>query len=383
MDVYMKRIYDVLSAAVIAVMLLSSCEMMVEEPADTISLANDANRELYFSGEEGSRSIVLVASTIWSAESDQEWCKPTPSEGLSTELKLTISVDRNDMAEERVACVTLKAGTAVLSIKVTQGEKSTMSVSDADYVVKSEGGTLEVTVSHNVDYKVKIPKAAKWIKEVKSKGLSNSVHVFEVEPNEDLDNRSAVITFVSDGGQYEEEVEVLQLRKDALVVSDSKYNVDASAGTLTFTVTSSDPLDVKVVGASWLRMVDSKAVETELTFAYDANTAQSTRTATIILSSGSATDQIEVEQKACPENLVFFIRHDGQSFTVPVFSSSFTGNILWGDDSSDPFGSVTSHRYGQAGEHSVMFDLYGEPDELEFTLKDIVGITEINLEKLR
>lgn len=365
----------------VVIAFLVSCEM---EDKDTIALANDANRELYFSGEESSRSIVLVASTMWSAESDKKWCTVSPSEGLSTELKLTISVDRNDKDEERAALVTLRAGTAVLTVTVVQSEQSTLSVSEADYIVKAEGGVLKMTVSHNVDYKVKIPRSVGWIKETTSKSMSESEHIFEVEPNEDLDNRSVVITFVSEGGSSEEEVTVVQLRKDALVISDSRYVLEPYAGTLSFTVTSSDPVEVKIEeGAKWLKHVDSKAVETELFFSYEANASDMPRTARIKLTSGTATDYIEVEQQRSPDNLVFLIYHENTEFNLPVFNTGFTGTVYWGDDTSDIFGNVSSHEYVSDGEHQVMFDLYGNSEEFEFSITDLTGITGINLEKLR
>ncbi len=361
---------------------LVSCEELAELLADRITLANDANRQVHFSGDGGTRSILLKATSTWSAVSDQEWCTPTPSEGLSTDIQLTIDVEASTSDEPRSATVTLTSGNASLVINVTQDERMFLSVEDADFVVRSEGGIVEVKVEHNVAYEVNIPRKAKWITDLVSKSVSESVHRFQVEANEDMDNRSAVITFVSEDGEHEEEIELVQLRKEALVVSDRNYILNAAAGILSFDVLSSDPLEVQIQDAAWISRVESRAVETTLEFAYEANTQPVSRKARIKLMSGSAADYIEIEQKPAPEKLSFTVGHEAATFTVPQFWGTFTGTVFWGDGRSEAFDKASLHNYSSSGENTVKFELYGQPEELKFRFPDIVGITSLDLSSL-
>lgn len=379
----MKRVIYILSVAC-AMIGLASCETLNDVMPESIKLADAGNAELVFSGEEESRTIEIVAAAPWTAESDQSWCMVTPVDGTAEDAKLTITVSNNRRLVERKAVVTLTAGSSSLTINVTQAEKSFLSVDEADFIIGSDGDTFEVILEHNVEYEVKIPRSVRWIKEVESKAVTETRHEFEVEENEDDENRSAVITFISLDGEYEEEVEVVQLRKDALVISDSRYEVEGTSGVLEFTVTSSQTLNVRILDAPWLTRVKAKSIETKLAFAYAENDTGINRTARIILTSGSVTNYIDVVQKAKVDNMCFVIYHESQVFNVPTFAPGFYGTISWGDGTNEDFETAVSHEYTDSqSEHNVYFDLYGSAKNLEFTLNDLNGITRINLEKLR
>lgn len=292
----MKNIYKLI--LLVAALGAVSCEQFVETlTSDRITLANESNKNLNFSGEGGSKSIVMKASTVWSAVSDQEWCWTTPSEGLASDIKLTINVDENRSEESRKAVVTITAGECSLLINVTQDERSTLSVEEVDYVIPREGGVFQVALKHNVKYNVKIPKSVTWIEEISSKAVSESVHVFQVQQNDGLEDRTAVITIISDDEELEEEISVFQYGK-------------------------------------------------------------------------------------IPEKLQFSITHHNTSFQLPVIWGSFSGTILWGDGSYDPFSKSATHNYDTADEKVVTLELYGEPENLQFSFSNLEGITELDLSGL-
>ena len=282
-----------------------SCDMLKEqqEPQeeqqveDRITLAKESNRELYLSGNGDMKTIVLKATDVWSAVSDSDWCHADPSEGLVSDMKMTISVDANDEGEERTAHITITSGTASLEITVIQSEASELTIDQADYVVEPEGGSIEVTVGHNVEYEVTIPKSAPWIKEIKSKKLSETTHEFLVEPNEIAEERVAEIVFMC-----EEE---------------------------------------------------------------------------------GLTEVITVFQKpAEPKAFIFSVYCNGSEFVMPLFGGDFTGTVFWGDKNSAEFGQTDVYEYGLAEERTVRFELYGDPDDLDVTFFDLVGVTGLDLSKL-
>lgn len=277
---------------------IGACDELADAPVDRITLSSDANRELHFSGDGGSQSILMKATSAWTAVSDQDWCSVNPAEGQVSDIKLTVTVAGSDCAESRTAKVTVTAGTATLEIAVTQDGRSLLSAVDADFEISEEGGTFVVELEHNVTYSVNIPENVTWIKEVKSKAMSETVHTFQVETNPDYDSRTAQIRFVSSDGKSEQSVVVLQ---------------------------NGQPM----------------------------------------------------------KHLIFEIWHENMTWKLPQFGGQFTGMVDWGDRSSSEFGTKTVHAYTYEGSKVVSFDLVGEPENLEFTLENIVGVTRINLGKLR
>lgn len=285
---------------------LVSCDLFVEpedqsegnsKVEDRITLAKESNRELHLSGEGESRTIVLKATDVWTAVSDSDWCHTDPSEALSSDLKLTISVDRNDQGEERTAHVTVTSGTATLEITVIQAEACELTIEEADYVLEPEGGRIEVTVRHNVEYRVNIPKTVSWIKELTSKKPVSTTHEFIIEPNSTAESRAAEILFECDDESMNQIVTVFQ-------------------------------------------------------------------------------------KPAEPEPFLFSVFCNGPDFIMPLFGGNFTGTVFWGDKNSDPFGDLDVYDYGIAKDRTVRFELYGDPETLDITFFDLVGITGLDLSAL-
>ena len=212
----MKNIYKTIIAALAAMPLLFSCELfkeMVVEP-DSVQLSEGSDSVLVFSGAEAEKTVVIVANVDWTASSNQDWCEVSPSEGTSGETRMALKVSASKSSKERTAVVTVTAGTANLTIVVNQSEKLTLSASKADYEFDAEGGTFEVMVKHNMEYEVEIPRSQDWVKEVKSKAVSRTVHVFEVEENDEGEDREATIVFRSADGEFQDEVTVYQHKRE-------------------------------------------------------------------------------------------------------------------------------------------------------------------------
>ena len=459
-----------------------SCNTMKEqEIEDRITLAKESNRELHFSGNGESKTIVLKATGVWTAESDSDWCHTDPSEGLVSDMKLTISVDPNDQEAERTAHVTITSGTAFIEITVIQSEAYALTIDEADYVVEAEGGNIEVTVSHNVDYVVNIPASAPWIKEVKSKKLSVMTHEFIIEPNEATEERTAEIVFeceeegltetitvfqkpaesvekgitlanesnrelyfsckgdtkvivlkatdvwtaesdsdwchadpaeglasdmkltisVDPNHQTEDrtayvtltcataslEIKVIQSEAFELTIDEADYVVEAEGGNIEVTVMHNVEYVVDIpASAPWIKEVKSKKLSaTTHEFIIEPNEATEERAVKITFEceEKGLSEVITVFQKpAEPKVFIFSIYHNGPDFMMPLFGGDFTGTVFWGDMNSDEFGSKDLYEYGIAEDRTIRFELYGDPDDLDITFFDLVGITGLDLSEL-
>lgn len=93
---------------------------------------------------------------VWTAKSDQPWCKPTRS-GKT----LRISVDKSTDFKVRTATITLTFGNIVKTLTVRQlGSEPTILVDRPVLTVEAVGGGLDFVVTTNVDVEIKTPA---WI----------------------------------------------------------------------------------------------------------------------------------------------------------------------------------------------------------------------------
>lgn len=114
-----KKICFVLMA-LFSLFALSACGGDSPEP-DKITLANTANGSSLSADGDGERlSISFTANKDWTATSNQSWCVISPTSGVSGTANIQVNVAKNEVAQERTANITLTAGTASVSITITQ-----------------------------------------------------------------------------------------------------------------------------------------------------------------------------------------------------------------------------------------------------------------------
>lgn len=147
---------------------------------------------LTFTKAGGEETISAQSSQQASATSDATWC--TVSTGtMSANLKVTpITVKVAAMTTEindRSATIIVKAGSETTTVTVTQKAGDILTVSQTEYQVGAEGGTVAVKVTSNGDYTV--ASDAAWLT-VGAKG--NGEHSFTAAANP-AGNRTATVTF--------------------------------------------------------------------------------------------------------------------------------------------------------------------------------------------
>lgn len=146
--------------------------------------------------ENGLPTVVEVFSNVgWIVECDVEWLTISPMAGNGNG-SFNITVSKNESTEERQAEFLVKTedGSVVLTYYVNQeGAEPYFEISEKSAEIKAEGGTAEVTVRSNIEYKYEIP--VDWIREVTTKTAGENVHTFEIMPNETFEERVAVISF--------------------------------------------------------------------------------------------------------------------------------------------------------------------------------------------
>ena len=232
-------------------------------------------------------------------ESAQEWIKYEGTRAIKTST-LTFSVAENDDTEKREGKIAIKSGEFNEVVTIYQaGSEPSIVISQNEYVVSSDGETISVEVSSNVDVAVEMPADADWISENTTRATSTNTYRFDIQPNEDYDQRSAEIKFTNKENNLSEVVKVTQVQKDALVVAKESYTVDSDGGQLHIEVGHNVDFDIEISNDWITKAENTRAFVTEtLVFNIAKNPTTDNREGTIIFKSkdGKLSQTVKVYQ---------------------------------------------------------------------------------------
>ena len=282
----------------------------LEEKVSITQMQKDAlligSNRVEIGTQGGTFDIRLQANVDVSFEIDEagkQWVKH-----ISTETKgLTTSVLRFEAAENpdeapRQATITLKGEGLTETVIVYQsgGMQPTLVLSQKEFNVASGGETIWVDVESNTNYKVVMP-GVDWVTEVSTRSTIYS-HCFEIAENTTYDERTAEILFVDEASGLEEKVTIIQTQKEAIVVEQSEYTVEAAGGKLEIPVEANVEYTVETYDY-WISQISTRGlIRDNLCFEIAANEEVNRRAGTIAISSldGTIVLYIAVVQAARP-----------------------------------------------------------------------------------
>ena len=231
-------------------------------------------------------------------ESAKEWISYEGTRAIKTST-LVFKVSPNDSDEKREGKITIKSGEFNEVVTIYQASKEpTIVISQNEYVVSSNGETISIDVSSNVDVSVEISSDVDWITENTTRATSTNTYHFDISPNEDYEQRSAEIMFTNKENNLSEVVKVTQTQKNALVVAKDSYTVDSEGDQIEIEVGHNIDFDVEI-SADWITKADTRAFVTDkLTFVIAENTDAENRKGKIYFKSknGALTQTVKVYQ---------------------------------------------------------------------------------------
>ena len=231
-------------------------------------------------------------------ESAKEWISYEGTRAIKTST-LVFKVSPNDSDEKREGKITIKSGEFNEVVTIYQASKEpTIVISQNEYVVSSNGETISIDVSSNVDVSVEISSDVDWITENTTRATSTNTYHFDISPNEDYEQRSAEIMFTNKENNLSEVVKVTQTQKNALVVAKDSYTVDSEGDQIEIEVGHNIDFDVEI-SADWITKADTRAFVTDkLTFVIAENTGAENREGAILFKSknGTLTQTVKVYQ---------------------------------------------------------------------------------------
>ena len=146
------------------------------------------------------------------------------------------------------------------------------------YTIGAEGGTLDVTVSTNLDLTSSSNVA--WIECTQTKAVESKTLSIKVQENNECSPRTGVVTVK--GGDKTIEITITQDGEEvALSASESTYQVPAEGAAITVKVTTNIDYAVEC-DAEWVSRAATKTIrEDNIVFTVSPNTVEEARTAAI------------------------------------------------------------------------------------------------------
>lgn len=217
----------------------------------------------------GNISVEVKANIEYEIEVKADWIKQVENQDTRalTSSLLNFKVDFNDTESKREGEIIIKSGNLSETVKVYQEYGDFITLTQKDFTLPEEGGTVDIEINSTVGYDVKMPSGANWITEIQSRAVSTHTRHYQVEPNESYDSREVKIIFYNTEDEtIADTVSIYQMYKGAILVARNECQFGVKGGNLNLTVKSNLEYDV-TVSEEWIEKVDTRGLtEYNLTF---------------------------------------------------------------------------------------------------------------------
>ncbi len=291
---------------------------VTQQGADPVLSVDPASRNV--DANSGIATYTVTSNVDWTISENSDWLAATKLDNST----LSVTYNENLSVNQRSATITL-SGPGVSDVSVTliqAGATPYLTATPLSTTVSSASGAFVFTVSSNITWAV--TDDAGWANPVKTDDQTLTVNYDE---NTVVSARTATITL---SGSGVDDV-VLSLNQEAatpvLTVDPSSRNVDALAGTVTFTVTSNINWTFSET-ADWI--TGTKTNNTTLTIDYSENPEVTSRSVIITLSGPGVSDQsVSVTQAGATPVLSVVPSSANVSSAAGIESFTVTSNIDW------------------------------------------------------
>lgn len=302
--------YEDRSATLRIVSGKNTSDLLITQKQKDALLVNATKYEVPEVGGDVSIEVKSNVNYDYTLEDADGWLTENNTKTRAMETRtLSFVVAPNESTDRREGRIVFTDGNLKEVVSIYQGAAKApekpdprILLSKKDITIESKGGTVKVEAVSGKNVSIKIPEGYGWIQE----GNKESTNTFylTVSENSSLDNREGFVSFTDAESGFSENVNILQLSKDAIVVSKSSYSFGLEGGTLAMDVVSNMQVNASS-DADWLSLAKSKAVDSQLVFSIAGAEAGTDRTGVITLKSGSAVQKISVRQFPMDSPIVF------------------------------------------------------------------------------
>ena len=288
---------------------------VVQKQADALTVTSS---RFEVGADGGVIEVEVIANVDFSYEIPEEsasWIAPSATKALQSHT-LLFEVSPNGDTDRREGQIIISSGDISETIHVYQaGTEPVLVLTQSEYTVSDQGETIKVEIAGNVDYSVKMPDAD-WITEVSTKAVSSYTHYYQISANETYDSRSAQIIFSTTDGSLQQSVNIIQVQKDAIILSETIYEIGNEGGQIDIELLHN--VQYTTSSSDWIHPLPATKGLTESTasFSVDANTGYEGRTGFISFTDGTIEQTLTVLQ--------------GQSDAMVLPRKEFTADAMGG-----------------------------------------------------
>ncbi len=234
--------------------------------------------EQTISASSGTMTFTILSNVNWSVSENNFWTTAVKTNNST----LTIQYDENLLVESRSATFGLSGqGVAPLIVTLFQeGASAVVSVTPATATVGANSGTLNFSVSSNIEWI--ISEDSDWLSAIKS---DNNTLTVTYNENSSNSSRYANINVTGPGVVAQTIILTQQGANILLEVSPVSATASSIAGSYTFTVNANIEWSVSET-ENWMNV--TKESTTSFRVDYDENTSGESRSATITVSAEGA-----------------------------------------------------------------------------------------------
>ena len=262
------KTFRIIGLALVAILIcLSACSGGGDDPIEPTpqpeiiksEITIDSNiltNGLSFTSEKGEQSISFSTNESWtlsvaSTTSGATWCTASATSGSKGAANVKFTVSENTDYDNRSVSVTIKSGTATKTFTISQKCADALLVTTDKYEIAQEGGTIDIEVKANIEYKMEISEEAKdWITESPGRGLTPYKHTLKIAMNEDNKKREGEVIFKS--GDKVETVKIYQAGGAILFLSQNEFNVSDKGGSISVDIQSNIEYGVQMPDVDWI-----------------------------------------------------------------------------------------------------------------------------------
>ena len=248
----------------------------------------------------GNISVEVKANINFEVEVKADWIKQVKSSNTRalTTSNLNFTIEPNETGDKREGEIIIKSGELSETVKVYQGFENFITLTQKDFTIPKEGGNVDIEIKSTLNYEVKMLSDVDWITEVQSRAVSTHTHHYTVSPNDTYDSREVKIVFYDPKDKnVADTVTIYQLQKDAIVLAQDEYIMEAKGGELDFTVSANVEFKVSV-SADWIEQISTRGlIDKRLKFVVKENTSDENRETVITISNDKLEQHIKVIQK--------------------------------------------------------------------------------------
>ena len=247
----------------------------------------------------GNINVEVKANISFEVEIKTDWIKQqTEKTRALTASNLNFTIEPNETGDKREGEIIIKSGELSETVKVYQGFENFITLTQKDFTIPEEGGSVDIEIKSTLNYEVKMLSDVDWITEVQSRAVSTHTHHYTVSPNDTYDSREVKIVFYDPKDKnVADTVTIYQLQKDAIVLAQDEYIMEAKGGELDFTVSANVEFKVSV-SADWIEKISTRGlIDKRLKFVVKENTSDENRETVITISNDKLEQHIKVIQK--------------------------------------------------------------------------------------